>query len=388
MAVVPFLPANQTTTAPGQSYPSTRASEGAIDLVTKTLCPGLIEQYGWIDPEQPGRTFQTFIVEEVARLHEFAGVPASHIEIAAELIIELTGRQDVYDTLVNDFRNRQNATVQRQILSTLSVRLDFLESLPKVANLEAADLKVVYFGRPALQQLPAELEQQAQQAAAPASQAKGRKRKAATTATAGSEEQTAAKKTKRAARDPKPKDDNETEDELALFGAVEGIQVGKAWSARKEIVDARMHCRPQGSVHGTKKRGVYSIIIAGGYREDRNHGTTIHFTGVGGTTNGGNKRVAPNSRLSVEDLTEGPNPINTENTAMGASLASQRPVRIMAGAGSGLTFCKHKQGFVYIGLWKVTGSHIYRNERGIDVLTWELDPYDAATMEFVGGEGE
>ncbi|EPS39355.1 hypothetical protein H072_6848 [Dactylellina haptotyla CBS 200.50] len=88
---------------------------------------------------------------------------------------------------------------------------------------------------------------------------------------------------------------------IPVFGYIPGHQRGSQFASRTEIVSAGLHRRPMGSVHGRAMEGVYSVLITGGYREDRNIGNVIHFTGVGGTTGEVSSR-APGGRTSIDDI--------------------------------------------------------------------------------------
>lgn len=63
-----------------------------------------------------------------------------------------------------------------------------------------------------------------------------------------------------------------------------------------KVAEAGIH-RPQVSgIHGRKEEGAYSIVLSGGYEDDKDDGDTFFYTGSGGRDLSGNKRTSIQNR--------------------------------------------------------------------------------------------
>ncbi|KAF3191546.1 ubiquitin-like with PHD and RING finger domains 2 [Orbilia oligospora] len=296
----------------------------------------------WKDPSQSEQTLSDVIVNEIKRLRQKDLVAWKDLNVARDLIVEMIGQPNSYSFFTNDLKNRpgQFAKTGIKLLRHLKERVKFLGDLPQTRPID--DVEIEYINEP------------------PPSR---------------SHEANVVPQKPKVPR-PQPVQTS--------FGYVAGINIGDSWKRRKQITDIGLHCRPQGSVHGRKQEGVFSLIIAGAYKEDRNSELEITFTGVGGFDEANaTKKVAQGSKLSIDDLTSGPKASNTENCALAMSASTGKPIRVIANPDANLSFCRKARGFTFIGLWKVSGSLVYRNKKNVDVLRFQLSPFDEQTRTYV-----
>ncbi|KAF3154036.1 ubiquitin-like with PHD and RING finger domains 2 [Orbilia oligospora] len=302
---------------------------------------GITANLVWKDPSQSEQTLSDVIVNEIKHLRQKDLVAWKDLNVARDLIVEMIGQPDTYSFFANDLKNRPGEFAETgiKLLHHLKERVKFLGDLPQTRPIDDVEIEYIN-GPPPTQSLEASV---------------------------------APQKTKV----PRP------QPVQTSFGYVAGINIGDSWKLRKQITDIGLHCRPQGSVHGRKQEGVFSLIIAGAYKEDRNSELEINFTGVGGLDEANaTKKVAQGSKLSIDDLTSGPKASNTENRALAMSASTGKPIRVIANPDANLSFCRKAKGFTFIGLWKVSGSLVYRNKKNVDVLRFQLSPFDEQTRTY------
>ena len=65
-------------------------------------------------------------------------------------------------------------------------------------------------------------------------------------------------------------------------GPVPGIDVGFRWRFRIQLSEAGVHPPPVAGISGSEKRGCESLVLAGGYEDNVDHGFEFTYTGSGG----------------------------------------------------------------------------------------------------------
>ncbi|CAG8812970.1 26627_t:CDS:1, partial [Racocetra persica] len=87
------------------------------------------------------------------------------------------------------------------------------------------------------------------------------------------------------------------------FGAIPGIPVGYSWKYRLHCSESGVHRPIVAGISGKSEVGVVSIVLSGGYPEDKDEGEEFVYTGSGGRDlKTGNKRTAP--QTSDQELTK------------------------------------------------------------------------------------
>uniref|UniRef100_A0A8C4NFK1 E3 ubiquitin-protein ligase UHRF n=1 Tax=Eptatretus burgeri TaxID=7764 RepID=A0A8C4NFK1_EPTBU len=79
------------------------------------------------------------------------------------------------------------------------------------------------------------------------------------------------------------------------YGHIPGVPVGTMWKFRVQVSESGVHRPHVAGIHGRSSDGAYSLVLAGGYEDDVDHGTEFTYTGSGGRDLSGNKRTAEQS---------------------------------------------------------------------------------------------
>ncbi|NXU62289.1 UHRF1 ligase, partial [Horornis vulcanius] len=73
------------------------------------------------------------------------------------------------------------------------------------------------------------------------------------------------------------------------YGPIPGIPVGTMWKFRVQVSESGVHRPHVAGIHGRSNDGAYSLVLAGGYEDDIDHGNSFTYTGSGGRDLSGNK---------------------------------------------------------------------------------------------------
>ncbi|XP_070787994.1 E3 ubiquitin-protein ligase UHRF1 [Pituophis catenifer annectens] len=79
------------------------------------------------------------------------------------------------------------------------------------------------------------------------------------------------------------------------YGPIPGVPVGTMWKFRVQVSESGVHRPHVAGIHGRSTDGAYSLVLAGGYEDDVDHGNSFTYTGSGGRDLSGNKRTAEQS---------------------------------------------------------------------------------------------
>uniref|UniRef100_A0A8C6JT19 E3 ubiquitin-protein ligase UHRF n=1 Tax=Melopsittacus undulatus TaxID=13146 RepID=A0A8C6JT19_MELUD len=144
------------------------------------------------------------------------------------------------------------------------------------------------------------------------------------------------------------------------YGPIPGIPVGTMWKFRVQVSESGVHRPHVAGIHGRSNDGAYSLVLAGGYEDDIDHGNSFTYTGSGGRDLSGNKRTAEQScdqKLTNMNRALALNcsaPINDKNGAEAKDWRAGKPVRVVRNVKGG----KHSkyapvEGNRYDGIYKV-----------------------------------
>ncbi|KAI8924024.1 hypothetical protein BC831DRAFT_467668 [Entophlyctis helioformis] len=118
------------------------------------------------------------------------------------------------------------------------------------------------------------------------------------------------------------------------YGPIPGVEVGQTWSYRVKCAEDGVHRPPVAGIAGGKD-GCQSIVLSGGYPEDKDDGEEFLYTGSGGRDLTGNKRTNVQSKDQV--LTSGNlglastcnAPINAKVGAVAVNWKKSKPIRVV-----------------------------------------------------------
>lgn len=145
------------------------------------------------------------------------------------------------------------------------------------------------------------------------------------------------------------------------YGAVLGVDIGTQFLDRRELHNAKVHRPLQAGICGTQRTGgAESICISGGYKDDKDYGDLIIYTGHGGRD--------PDTKEQVSDQHAG----DPGNAALITSQMSKLPVRVIRGSEAG-TEHSPPSGYSYDGLFTVADHWSTTGLDGFKILQFRLE---------------
>lgn len=142
------------------------------------------------------------------------------------------------------------------------------------------------------------------------------------------------------------------------YGEVAGYPVGTTFANYKEMRLAGVHRSSQAGIAGGKD-GSDSIVVNGGYLDDRDYGDVIIYTGHGGRDESTRRQVKD------QELTYG-------NAGLVRAYAKEKPVRVMRGPqGDGPS--RPRTGYRYDGLYFIKRVWSENNPDGFLIWRFRLE---------------
>ncbi len=155
------------------------------------------------------------------------------------------------------------------------------------------------------------------------------------------------------------------------FGEIPGIPPGTGFSDRRALAEARVHRHLQAGITGRAELGAESIVLSGGYEDDKDGGAWILYTGFGGQDPSSRKQIAN------QELIGG-------NLALAKSCLDGSPVRVVRGAGLRSEFSP-RSGYVYSGLFRVDDYWPAIGSSGFTIWRFLLTAVEAYSPQLVPG---
>ncbi|XP_019849105.1 PREDICTED: E3 ubiquitin-protein ligase UHRF1 [Amphimedon queenslandica] len=160
------------------------------------------------------------------------------------------------------------------------------------------------------------------------------------------------------------------------FGPIPGIPVGTLWKFRVQVSESGVHRPHIAGIHGRESEGSYSIVLSGGYDDDKDDGDEFVYSGSGGRDLSGNKRTAKQSmdqKLTAMNRALAKNcnaPINDKTGAEAKDWKKGKPVRVVRNHKGRKTsqYCP-KEGNRYDGIYKIVKYWPQRNDENF--LVWK-----------------
>uniref|UniRef100_A0A8C5KNB7 E3 ubiquitin-protein ligase UHRF n=1 Tax=Jaculus jaculus TaxID=51337 RepID=A0A8C5KNB7_JACJA len=159
------------------------------------------------------------------------------------------------------------------------------------------------------------------------------------------------------------------------YGPIPGIPVGTMWRFRVQVSESGVHRPHVAGIHGRSNDGAYSLVLAGGYEDDVDHGNYFTYTGSGGRDLSGNKRTAEQScdqKLTNTNRALALNccaPINDREGAEAKDWRQGKPVRVVRNMKGGkLSKYAPAEGNRYDGIYKVVKYWPEKGKSGF--LVW------------------
>ncbi|KAF0444535.1 E3 ubiquitin-protein ligase UHRF1 [Gigaspora margarita] len=165
------------------------------------------------------------------------------------------------------------------------------------------------------------------------------------------------------------------------FGAIPGIPVGYSWKYRLHCSESGVHRPLVAGIAGRADIGAVSIVLSGGYPEDKDDGEEFIYTGSGGRDlKTGNRRTAPQS--SDQELTKFNMalartcnaPTDEKNGGKAKNWKKSKPIRVCRSAGLSKHNPKYapEDGIRYDGLYKLVEYWREKGKAGFYVWRFKM----------------
>jgi putative restriction endonuclease len=161
------------------------------------------------------------------------------------------------------------------------------------------------------------------------------------------------------------------DNDVATYGAIEGVLVGTEFPSRRALADAGVHRALQAGIVGNGREGAESVVVSGGYEDDEDHGDVIVYTG-----HGGNDR---NTRRQVADQSfDAPG-----NSALLMSQLTGGQVRVVRGRNPDSPFAP-PTGYRYDGIFRVDSFSHEQGKSGFRICRFRLVEVQNESQAVVG----
>lgn len=161
---------------------------------------------------------------------------------------------------------------------------------------------------------------------------------------------------------------------MRVFGEIGGYPEGSTFVSRTELSESGVHRPPQAGISGSQAEGADSIVLSGGYEDDRDWGDEVLYTGHGG------RDPESGRQTSHQMLLRG-------NLALALNRKRGLPVRVVRGATHGSLYSP-REGYRYDGLFWVVDHFRERGKSGFYVWRFKLQKMDAPVVAPVSGNSD
>ncbi|KAJ7770544.1 PUA-like domain-containing protein [Mycena metata] len=153
-----------------------------------------------------------------------------------------------------------------------------------------------------------------------------------------------------------------------VHGDIPGLDVGLMFADRADLYDSGLHGNKEPGIFGREADGgAFSIVVNGGYEDDKDEGDLIVYTGEGkGKPEPGQ---SPKPGKNVQQGSQ--NMASPGNAALNANLKNNNPVRVVRGPEGDIKY-RPIQGYRYDGLYNVTKAYMEEGKAGFKMCRFEL----------------
>lgn len=154
------------------------------------------------------------------------------------------------------------------------------------------------------------------------------------------------------------------------FGGIPGVPVGAKWESRQDCSSAGVHRPFMAGIHGNKQTGAFSIVVSCYYKDDKDFGDTIYYTGTGGRKRWSDDRPPKRLRLGPQVFDQQWS--DPGNEALVKSRDTGNPVRVIR-SHKVLSDFAPAEGYQYDGLYTVECAWKEKNPKGLDICRYRLE---------------
>ncbi|KAF8063465.1 PUA-like domain-containing protein [Lyophyllum atratum] len=141
-----------------------------------------------------------------------------------------------------------------------------------------------------------------------------------------------------------------------------GYPVGSTFESRESLRKAGMHGPTVAGIWGSVDLGAFSVIVSGGYADDRDEGDFIEYTGTGGQ---GDSYGARGEQIYDQSWE------HKDNRSLQRSVETQRPIRVIRGKAEGSKYAP-EFGYRFDGMYIVEKAFSAKGVHGFLVCKFHL----------------
>lgn len=157
--------------------------------------------------------------------------------------------------------------------------------------------------------------------------------------------------------------------DVRIFGEIPGFPEGAIFNNRKELSVVGVHRPPQAGISGSENEGADSIVLSGGYKDDKDYGDKIIYTGHGGRKEGQEKHTFDQT-------------LKRGNKAIALNIDSGFPIRIIRGSNHNSPYSP-ENGYRYDGLFRAEKFWSEDGKDGFKVYRYYLTKIKSDSPEII-----
>ncbi|KAI0670799.1 PUA-like domain-containing protein [Trametes maxima] len=150
-----------------------------------------------------------------------------------------------------------------------------------------------------------------------------------------------------------------------VFGHIKGVPVGSTFENRLFLHHSSVHTGILAGISGSKHNGCYSVVLSGGYEDDKDEGYRFIYTGCGGRDKKDGEKPRDGPQTCDQSWS------NSRNMSLKVSAYTGKPVRVIRGYKSSSDFAP-AQGYRYDGLYLVEQAWMDVGKSGFKVCKFSL----------------
>ena len=158
-----------------------------------------------------------------------------------------------------------------------------------------------------------------------------------------------------------------------IFGEIPGVAVGSTFDSRADLAASGVHKPLEAGISYSQRIGADSVVVSGGYVDDRDLGSVIVYTGMGGND------LATHQQIADQVFTRG-------NMALAKNCDGGLPLRVVRGAG-GDQLHSPSHGYRYDGLFRVDSFWEESGQQGYRIWRFRLVQVADPVVDADGSEG-
>ncbi|KAI0706522.1 PUA-like domain-containing protein [Earliella scabrosa] len=150
-----------------------------------------------------------------------------------------------------------------------------------------------------------------------------------------------------------------------VFGHIPGVPVGSTFENRLFLHHASVHTGIVAGIAGRRDEGCFSLVLNGGYEDDKDHGDHFIYTGCGGRDKADGEKPRDGPQTRDQSMS------HPRNASLWRSAEHKKPVRVIRGYKADPKFAP-AAGYRYDGLYVVERAWMDEGKSGFKVCKYAL----------------